>query len=63
MAKYLFEIISCKSEDTFDPPFGPEGTNDAFLHVVIQPIFNVMQKVCVEMLYHVYTFFFVYAVS
>ncbi|CAL5028956.1 unnamed protein product [Urochloa decumbens] len=44
MAKYLYDIISNTREDPFDPPFGHEGTHDAFLHVVIHPIFTAMQE-------------------
>ncbi|KAG8045068.1 hypothetical protein GUJ93_ZPchr0008g13161 [Zizania palustris] len=44
MAKDLHDIISDRRESYFDPPFQREGRDDAFLQLVIQPIFTVMQK-------------------
>nr|CAB3473502.1 unnamed protein product [Digitaria exilis] len=43
MARNLHGIISDRSE-VFNPPFQREGSDDAFLQTVIQPIYNVMQK-------------------
>jgi hypothetical protein len=45
MAKTLFDIISKRAED-FIAPFGPEGSDAAFLHCIIEPIFTVMEEVC-----------------
>ncbi|KAF0917198.1 hypothetical protein E2562_017105 [Oryza meyeriana var. granulata] len=44
MAKDLYDIISDVREDSFDPPFRPEGSDDAFLQIVIKPIFTVMHQ-------------------
>uniref|UniRef100_A0A0D9V1R5 1,3-beta-glucan synthase n=1 Tax=Leersia perrieri TaxID=77586 RepID=A0A0D9V1R5_9ORYZ len=44
MARDLYDIISDRREDSFDPPFRREGSDDAFLQLVIQPIFTVMQQ-------------------
>ncbi|OEL25066.1 Callose synthase 7 [Dichanthelium oligosanthes] len=44
MARDLHDIISDRREGYFDPPFQREGSDDAFLQLVIQPIYNVMQK-------------------
>ncbi|XP_062212503.1 callose synthase 7-like [Phragmites australis] len=44
MARDLYDIISDRREEYFDPPFRREGSDDAFLQLVIQPIFNVMRK-------------------
>jgi hypothetical protein len=45
MARDLHDIISDRREGFFDPPFQREGSDDAFLQLVIQPIYSVMQKV------------------
>jgi len=45
MARDLHDIISDRREGSFDPPFQREGSDDAFLQLVIQPIYSVMQKV------------------
>ena len=45
MARDLHDIISDRREGLFDPPFQREGSDDAFLQLVIQPIYSVMQKV------------------
>jgi callose synthase len=44
MARDLHDIISDRREGFFDPPFQREGSDDAFLQLVIQPIYSVMQK-------------------
>ncbi|TVU33963.1 hypothetical protein EJB05_15782, partial [Eragrostis curvula] len=44
MARDLYDIISDRSQDYFEPPFRREGSDDAFLQLVIQPIYNVMLK-------------------
>ncbi|WVZ70217.1 hypothetical protein U9M48_018898 [Paspalum notatum var. saurae] len=44
MARDLYEIISDRRDGYFDPPFQREGNDDAFLQLVIQPIYDVMQK-------------------
>ncbi|RLN23905.1 callose synthase 7-like [Panicum miliaceum] len=44
MARDLHDIISDRREGLFDPPFQQEGSDDAFLQLVIQPIYSVMQK-------------------
>uniref|UniRef100_J3L0R0 1,3-beta-glucan synthase n=1 Tax=Oryza brachyantha TaxID=4533 RepID=J3L0R0_ORYBR len=44
MARDLYAIISNRREEYFDPPFQREGSDDAFLQLVIKPIFTVMQK-------------------
>ncbi|PAN30833.1 hypothetical protein PAHAL_5G296500 [Panicum hallii] len=44
MARDLHDIISDRREGLFDPPFQREGSDDAFLQLVIQPIYSVMQK-------------------
>ncbi|KAL6653202.1 hypothetical protein ACP70R_012127 [Stipagrostis hirtigluma subsp. patula] len=44
MARDLYAIISNRREDSFDPPFIQNGHDDAFLQLIIQPIFTVMQK-------------------
>ncbi|PNT72150.1 hypothetical protein BRADI_2g40441v3 [Brachypodium distachyon] len=44
MARDLYDIISDKSEGSFDPPFRREGSDDAFLQLVIQPIYSIIQK-------------------
>ncbi|KAM3317938.1 hypothetical protein ACQJBY_035582 [Aegilops geniculata] len=43
MAKDLYGIIS-KGQGSFDLPFPQDGSDDAFLNRVIQPIYNVIQK-------------------
>lgn len=55
MAKDLYGIIS-KGQGSFDLPFPQDGSDDAFLKRVIQPIYNVIQKVCAQMLYGVLFF-------
>ncbi|KAF7081798.1 hypothetical protein CFC21_085704 [Triticum aestivum] len=40
MARDLYGIMS----SSFDPLFRPDGRDDAFLKLVIQPIYNVIQK-------------------
>jgi len=45
MARDLHGIISGIREGSFEPPFQREGSDDAFLQIVIQPIYSVMQKV------------------
>lgn len=50
MARDLYDIISDRRQD-FDPPFRREGSDDAFLQLVIQPIYSVMKQVCADMLY------------
>jgi callose synthase len=45
MARDLHDIISDTSQGSFEPPFQGEGSDDAFLQLVIQPIYSVMQKV------------------
>ncbi|XP_062200996.1 putative callose synthase 6 [Phragmites australis] len=44
MASDLHDIILDGREVCFDPPFRREGSDDAFLQLVIQPIYNVMWK-------------------
>ncbi|PWZ30891.1 hypothetical protein Zm00014a_004348 [Zea mays] len=44
MARDLHDIISDTSQGSFEPPFQGEGSDDAFLQLVIQPIYSVMQK-------------------
>ncbi|KAK3164457.1 hypothetical protein QOZ80_1AG0018870 [Eleusine coracana subsp. coracana] len=44
MARDLYEIISDRRQGYFEPPFRREGSDDAFLQLVIQPIYNVMLK-------------------
>uniref|UniRef100_A0A0E0MXJ1 1,3-beta-glucan synthase n=1 Tax=Oryza rufipogon TaxID=4529 RepID=A0A0E0MXJ1_ORYRU len=43
MARDLYDIISDRRQD-FDPPFRREGSDDAFLQLVIQPIYSVMKQ-------------------
>uniref|UniRef100_A0A0D9YA18 1,3-beta-glucan synthase n=1 Tax=Oryza glumipatula TaxID=40148 RepID=A0A0D9YA18_9ORYZ len=43
MARDLYDIISDRGQD-FDPPFRREGSDDAFLQLVIQPIYSVMKQ-------------------
>jgi callose synthase len=45
MARDLHDIISDRRDGWFDPPFQREGSDDAFLQLVILPIYSVMQKV------------------
>ncbi|CAL4956327.1 unnamed protein product [Urochloa decumbens] len=47
MARDLHDIISDRRQGLFDPPFQREGSDDAFLQLVIQPIYSVMQKAMV----------------
>uniref|UniRef100_M8C0S0 1,3-beta-glucan synthase n=1 Tax=Aegilops tauschii TaxID=37682 RepID=M8C0S0_AEGTA len=42
MARDLYDIISDRREGFFEPPFQREGSDDAFLQLVIQPIYNVI---------------------
>ncbi|CAM0881255.1 unnamed protein product [Alopecurus aequalis] len=44
MARDLYDIISDTRERFFDPPFRREGSDDAFLQLVIQPIYNVIHN-------------------
>ncbi|RCV25733.1 hypothetical protein SETIT_5G189100v2 [Setaria italica] len=44
MARDLHDIISDRRDGWFDPPFQREGSDDAFLQLVIEPIYSVMQK-------------------
>uniref|UniRef100_A0ACD5VR14 Uncharacterized protein n=1 Tax=Avena sativa TaxID=4498 RepID=A0ACD5VR14_AVESA len=44
MARDLYDIISDRREGSFDPPFRREGSDDAFLQLVIQPIYNVIHN-------------------
>lgn len=49
MANDLNDIIFDGGD--FDPPFRREGNDDAFLQLIIQPIYDVIEKVCAPMLY------------
>ncbi|KAM0855378.1 hypothetical protein ACQ4PT_049810 [Festuca glaucescens] len=44
MARDLYAIISDRKEGSFDPPFRREGSDDAFLQLVIQPIYSVIHN-------------------
>ncbi|KAM0909445.1 hypothetical protein ACQ4PT_014810 [Festuca glaucescens] len=45
MARDLYAIISSdRKEGSFDPPFRREGSDDAFLQLVIQPIYSVIHN-------------------
>ncbi|XP_051207595.1 callose synthase 7 [Lolium perenne] len=44
MARDLYAIISDRKEGPFDPPFRREGSDDAFLQLVIQPIYSVIHN-------------------
>ncbi|XP_066311942.1 callose synthase 7-like isoform X2 [Miscanthus floridulus] len=44
MARDLHDIISDRREGPFEPPFQREGSDDAFLQLVIEPIYSVMQQ-------------------
>jgi callose synthase len=43
MAKELYDIIS-RNDGSFDPLFQLEGSDNAFLEVVIEPIYRVIQN-------------------
>jgi len=60
MARDLHDIISDRREGPFEPPFQREGSDDAFLQLVIQPIYSVMQKVFSHMFF-VINVIFVYS--
>jgi hypothetical protein len=51
MARDLYAIISDRKEGPFDPPFRREGSDDAFLQLVIQPIYSVIHNVSTQMSY------------
>ncbi|XP_044410314.1 putative callose synthase 6 isoform X3 [Triticum aestivum] len=44
MARDLYDIILNEREGSFDPVFHREGSDDAFLQLIIQPIYNVIQN-------------------
>ncbi|XP_048538429.1 putative callose synthase 6 isoform X4 [Triticum urartu] len=44
MARDLYDIICSRRESSFDPVIYQEGRDDAFLQLIIQPIYNVIQN-------------------
>jgi hypothetical protein len=44
MARDLFGIISSRREGSFDPPVILEGSDDAFVELVSQPIYKIIHN-------------------